>query len=142
MPQDIIREERTSYGTLLVRKNWEMRLWELIVFLLPFFVIMSLYEARTPAFMTSTVLAAIVSLFGTPYVYQHIKRPRYVLTAGELCIFLGNRETRYPLTHVSRTHDLPHFVRLNGKKRPLLVSNTFLQDLFDQLDQKNKQIKR
>lgn len=142
LPERIIREESSSYKTLLVRKNREMRVWELVLFLLGLFAIISLYEARSPAFITSTVLLAIVALAVTPYTYRQIKRPRYVLTTTELIFYFGNREERFPLAQVERTYDLPHFVRLNGKKRPLLVSNAFLEDLFEQLDKLQRQNKK
>lgn len=140
--QSIIRQERASYKTLLVRKNREMRLWELVIFLIAFLAIISLYEQRSPAFIISTILVAIITLGGTPYIYQQFKHPRYVLTSAELIIYLGRREERYPLIQIERTYDLPHFFRLNGKKRPLLVSNAFLEDLSDELSRIERQNKK
>jgi hypothetical protein len=134
MDSSVIYAEETPYSVLLYRKSGLMRLVETGLFLAGFAGVFLLFPYRSTPFIMGTIVAAAVVIFGFPALFRALYRPRYVLYEDKLVIHMGNRREEIPLVHIEPAYDLPYIFQIQGKRRPLLVSNQFLDQLQAQLE--------
>lgn len=134
MDSSVIYEEQTPYTVLLYRKSGLMRLWETVLFLTGFAGVFWFYPYRSSPFIMATIAMAATVIFGFPALFRAVYRPRYTLYKDKLVIHMGKRMEEIPLAQIEPAYDLPYFFRIQGKRRPLLVSNQFLNELQAQLE--------
>lgn len=127
--EQLIQEESTSYNVLLYRKNRALRLWEIGVFLLALLLVAPYFEFRSLSFVIVLLLLGAGVMLAVPALYRLIYRPRYTLYSHHLLIRLGKRKDRYPLTDIQPAYDMPYIYLIQGKKIPLLVSDSFIESL-------------
>ncbi|BCU80473.1 hypothetical protein JIR001_02560 [Polycladomyces abyssicola] len=134
MDSSVIYEEQTPYSVLLYRKSGLMRLLETGLFLAGFAGLFLLFPYRSVPFIMGTIVVAAVVIFGFPALFRALYRPRYVLYEDKLVIYMGNQREEIPLVQIEPAYDLPYIFRIRGKRRPLLVSNQFVDQLQAQLE--------
>jgi hypothetical protein len=130
----VIYEEQTPYSVLIYRKSGLMRLLETGLFLAGFAGVFLLFPYRSAPFIMGTIVVAAAVIFGFPALFRALYRPRYVLYEDKLVIHMGNKSEEIPLVQIEPAYDLPYIFRVRGKRRPLLVSNQFVDQLQAQLE--------
>ncbi|PTX58887.1 hypothetical protein C8P63_11469 [Melghirimyces profundicolus] len=134
-----IREEKTSYTVLLYRKSRGLRLAEMGLFLAGLLMMVPFFEkVRSTPFIVALLLWAGVLMTGVPALYRLLLRPAYTLYPDRLVIRFSGRREEVALSRVKPSHVLPHVYEIDGKRRPLLVSDDFLEDLNVRLEMKRR----
>ncbi|MFV9511766.1 hypothetical protein [Tepidibacillus sp. LV47] len=129
----IIFDEQPSYLTLLLRKSFLHKTIETIIFIVLVIILAFVYGNTGIIFKVGALISAGVVLLLSPFVYQLIVRPRYMLTETELIIEKMNQKKTIPLSRIEEAYDLHYIFRINGKKEVLSVSDSFLDVLNQQL---------
>lgn len=129
-----IIEERSSYNVLLVRKNWNMRIFDTSLFLIGLGLLFLVFEFRSPPFIVGAIAIAVLSVFIAPALFRSVARPYYRLERDQLIVRIWNKEKSIPLADIERDFDLPYFYRVRKKRTPLLVSDHFLDELNSRLE--------
>lgn len=134
MNPKLMMEEKTSYPTLLLRKNRLMKLLETIFFIAGLGIILLLFEFRSPAMITASFVLAIFSFVLVPFVYWLILRPHYLLYSDRLIVKMGRKQETYTLSQMERDLGLSYLYLVGDKRVFLLVSDDFLEGLNSQLE--------
>lgn len=130
---EVIIKEVSSYKTLLFRKGMAYRILETVIFILGIIIAFYMIGENNLQFKLSAVAIAALVVGGSPFVYQALLHPTYTLTKTELWISVGQKEQMVPLANISPSYDLRYMYYLNGKKKPLMVSDQFLEVLNQEL---------
>ncbi|SMO88990.1 hypothetical protein [Melghirimyces algeriensis] len=129
-----IHQEKTFYTVLLYRKSKGLRLVEMGVFLVGLLTMIPFFEVRSTPFVLALLGWSVAVMVGIPGIYRVIWQPMYTLYPDRLVIQTLQRREEIPLSKVESAHDLPYIYRVDGKKRFLLVSDSFLESLNTQLE--------
>ncbi|WP_019123946.1 hypothetical protein [Brevibacillus massiliensis] len=130
---EVLYQAESAYGDLLLRKNFKMRIIEVLVFIFCILLASIFIDSQSVQFKVIAIGIAIAVVGLAPFAYKAVLRPRYTLTRTHLIISMGNKETAYPLSEVEEAIEGRHFYKINGKRYSLMVSRDFLAKLNEQL---------
>ncbi len=134
----VIRDEYADYKTIFFRKSMRYKLIETLVFFILLIILINLVDTSTTEFKLGAIAIAALTLGLSPLLYKLVAKPRHILTDKELTIEKFGKKRTVPLTAVEETYDLRFFYKVEGKKMPLMISDDFIEDL----DQKLEEIKK
>ena len=134
MKSQPIYRETTAYTVLLYRKSRGLRLTEMGLFLAGLLAVLPFLEIRSAPFIGFLLLWGAAVMAGVPALFRVLRRPSYTLFQDRLVFETGGKREEVPLSQVERSFDFPYIYRIKGKKRPLLVSDEFLDALNVQLE--------
>ncbi|MFC7441636.1 hypothetical protein [Laceyella putida] len=126
--------EKSKYPTLLYRKNRLLRLLESGVFALELLIVLSVFPFRSPGFIAGMILSAILAILIVPALYLWWAKPSYELYQDRLLVKVGGKEESIWLHEIEKEYDLPYMIRVKGKRIPLLVSDSFLEEINARLE--------
>lgn len=130
---DVLFEAEATYKDLLLRKNWKMRIWETVLFVVGMVLLSIFFETQSGTFKLLAFVIAFAVVGLSPFLYKAILRPRYTLTRSHLIISIAGQERSYPLTAVEQVYEGRNVYRLQGKKESLMISRQFLAHLDERL---------
>lgn len=134
MSQKLLKEEKTSYTTLLLRKNRFMKTVETLFFLLGLGIIFILFEFRSPAMIMASFGLAIFTFVFVPFIHWMVLRPHYQLFNDHLVVQIGRKKESFLLSQMVKDFGLSYAYMVGDKRVLLLVSNDFLESLDVQLE--------
>lgn len=134
MAKQALIKEKSNYSTLLYRKNHSLRFLETGVFALELVILLAAFPFHSRAFTVGIILSAILAIFLVPALYMWWAKPNYELYRDRLLVRTGGKEERYFLHEIEKGYDLPYIIKVKGKRIPLMVSDSFLEELNAQLE--------
>ncbi|SFJ73586.1 hypothetical protein [Thermoflavimicrobium dichotomicum] len=134
MSDNPIREECSSYQVLLTRKTRMMRIMDNLVVLLGLLVLLPFFEWRSTPFILAFLFFVLLVFIISPLIYLYIFHPRYTLYSDRLVVRIGKKVDTILLTEIEQEYDLRYYFRIRGKRTPLLVSDSFIDELNYQLE--------
>lgn len=134
----VIRDEYADYKTIFFRKSLRYKIIETLVFIILLIIMIGLIETSTTEFKVGAIGLAVFILGFSPQLYKLVAKPRHILTDKELIIEKFGRQRVVSLVAVEETYDLRFFYNIDGKKTPLMISDSFIEDL----DKKIEEIKK
>jgi hypothetical protein len=135
---EVIRDEYATYKTIFFRKSTRFKVVETLVFIILLVVLIGLVDTSSTEFKVGALGLGALTLGLSPLLYMLVVRPRHILTSNELIIERFGKQRAVALTSVEETYDLRFFYKIEGKKMPLMISDGFINDL----DQKIEEIKK
>lgn len=138
----VIRDEYADYKTIFFRKSMRYKVIETLVFIGLVVILLGFVEPSTTEFKLGALGAGVLTLALSPLLFQMVVRPRHILTDNELILERSGKQRKVALGAVEETNDLRFFYRIEGKKMPLMISDDFIADLDNKLDQLKREKKR
>jgi len=139
---EVLFQAEATYKDLLLRKSFQLRMLETLLFVVGMMIASSLMNSQTTGFKIFAIAIAVAVVGLAPFVYKWLLRPRYTLTKTHLIISISGKETAYPLTEVQEVIAGRHVYKINGKRHALMVSREFLRHLNERLALFQKKGKR
>ncbi len=131
----VIRDEYADYKTIFFRKSMRYKLIETLVFIILLFILITLVDTSTTTFKVGALSLGVATLGLSPLLYKWVAKPRHILTDRELIIEKFGKQRVIPMTAVEETYDLRFFYSIEGKKIPLMISDAFIEDLDEKIEE-------